>query len=362
MKIGKAKYGSSKKTYFKLGDTDATYRILPPLGDLADDGIWSLYYKIHYGYTNAAGKSRAFESSLVENRKTKMVEVPDAAKERLEKLKATLETAKAKNDKKAIETLHKLVGAPKSRYNLDANHYMNAMDLQGNIGILKLRHKAKQALDDVIRKLRDKNIDPLSIDNGRFFTFSRTGKGNETRFAVALYGIDKEVEDVGTVSVPVVSKLSEDVLSRLSTEAGELQKLFKKPTAEQVEQIVSESDLATGYSPNIDEILGYKTEDAQAVTDDSGGGEEETMDVEAELAQATTKVAAPAAKKAAPAPAPAVEESPEVEAEVVEAAPAPVQKAVAPAPAKKATVSAPQTTADKVADMSDEDFLKSLNL
>ena len=41
MKIGKAKYGAGKKTYFKLKDGDQTFRILPPLGDLADDGVFT---------------------------------------------------------------------------------------------------------------------------------------------------------------------------------------------------------------------------------------------------------------------------------------------------------------------------------
>src|SRR5271156_1391683 len=98
MKLGKAKYGAGKKTYFKLKEGDSIYRILPPLGELADDGIWSLYYKINYGYTNVSGKSRAFESSLVKNRKSEMIEVPDAAVERLDKLKGSLEAAKAKKD------------------------------------------------------------------------------------------------------------------------------------------------------------------------------------------------------------------------------------------------------------------------
>lgn len=349
MKIGKANYGSGKKTYFKLKDGDGVYRILPPLGDLADDGIWSTYYRVVYGYTNTAGKSRAFESSLVMNRKTKMIEVPDASVERLDKLKASLEAAKQKKDKASIERLHKLVGAPKSRYNLDSNHYMNVVDLQGNIGILKLRHKAKQALDVQIRKLRDKGIDPLAVETGRYFVFTRTGMGNETQFAVSVYGVEQEVDGVGTVSVPVVHKLSEDILNRLSSEAGELQKLFKKPTAEEVEQIVKESDLATGVSPNIDDILGYKKEEAAATTDDSGDDEAEAYEAATTKAESETIETATANTTEAEPPAPVV-------AKTETKAPTPKTDT------KKATTTAPQTTAEKVADMSDSDFLKSLGL
>jgi hypothetical protein len=373
-KIGKAKYGSTKKTYYKLKDGDAQYRILPPLGELADEGIWSIYYRVIYGYTNPAQKSRAFESSLVKNRKTQMIEVPDAAVERLDKLKASLENAKAKKDKKAVDALHKLVGAPKSRYNVDSNHYMNVIDLQGNIGILKLRHKAKQALDVQIRKLRDKGVDPLSVDNGRYFNFTRTGMGNETQFAVTVYGIEKEVPEVGLVSVPVVSKLSDDVLSRLGSEAGELQKLFKKPTAEQIEQIVKESDLATGVSPNIDDILGYKKEEATATTDDSDEGQESTE------AEATTEAGGSGGNGSVQTSSGDVDVTSYINNTTQQAAPTQEPKAVlhktdgttqtltdkeaaAYKPIeRKATTTAPQTSGEKIADMSDEEFLKSLNL
>lgn len=356
VKLGKAKYGAGKKTYFKLKDGDSVFGIIPPLGDLADDGIWSVYYRVNYGYVNTAGKSRAFESSLVKNRKSNMIEVPDAAVERLDKLKATLEAAKAKKDKSAIETLHKLVGAPKSRYNLDSNHYLNAIDLQGNIGILKLRHKAKQALDVVIRKLRDKGLDPLDPTNGRYFVFTRTGTGNETAFAVSVYQKEEDIKDVGTVYRDVTLKLSEDVLGRLSTEAGQLNKLFKKPTAEQIQQIVEESNLQSGLSPNIDEILGYKSDSAATDSGDDDGSEAEgestepaTTAKQSSLAAATeTAEEAEEAQAAAPAPTP-----------VKQAAPAATAKVAAPA--KKATP-APQTTADKVADMSDDEFLSSLGI
>ena len=49
MKIGKPKYGNGKKI-FKIKDGDNVYRILPPLGKLADAGKWSVYQKVEWGY------------------------------------------------------------------------------------------------------------------------------------------------------------------------------------------------------------------------------------------------------------------------------------------------------------------------
>src|ERR1700676_1574495 len=89
--FGKAKFGGNKRTCFKLKDGDSTYRVLPPMGECAEEGIWSKFQSVHYGYKNSKGESRAFQSPLVRNGKTKMVEVPDAALERIQQLTAKLD-------------------------------------------------------------------------------------------------------------------------------------------------------------------------------------------------------------------------------------------------------------------------------
>lgn len=253
MKLGKAKYGGDfvPTKYWKLKDGESTYRILPPLGDLADDGIWSVFYKVHYGYRNTSGKMRVFQSSLVTDRKTKMIEVPDAALERIERLKSELEKAKAAGNVPAMGKFKDLL----QMYNLDNNHYVNAMDSQGNIGVLKLRHRAKQALDAAIKKLNASNIDPLSPDDGRFFTFTRTGNGLDTTFQVAVAQESLTVPNVGEVKRDLTHRLTPEIIARLGKEARELHKLFKKPTADEVARIVRESDINSGKSRAVDEIF-----------------------------------------------------------------------------------------------------------
>jgi hypothetical protein len=369
--IGKAKYGSTQKKFWKLKDGDSVYGILPPLGDLAQDGRWSVYYKIHYGYKDASGKSRPFQSCLVENRKSKMVEVPDAACDRLALLKGQLQVAKDSGNEKAKEALFKLVGGQKSIYNLDNNHHVNAIDLQGNIGILKLRHKAKLALDVEIAKLRKRGIDPLGVENRRFFLFSRSGNAMDTTFKVDVYKKTINVPGVGDVEQEVVFTLTDDILDRLGDEAAQLDRIFKAPSAEEVAQIVSESTLVTGVSPNINEILGFtkngaKT-DAEEVDDSPNEEEPEqgsSSSVGAPLGQplvaATTT---PTAVLTAPAPisAPAPQQTPQ--APVVAApAPTPAPVAAAPAPAPKTTAAPPPTTADSLSKMSDKEFLASLGV
>lgn len=364
--FGKAKFGGKGREYFKLKDgTNGPYRILPPMGDLAEEGRWSVFHAIHYGYKNSEGKMRVFVSPLIENRKTKMVESPDAALEFINKLKVKLDEAKKANNKELVNKIQELVGGKKSRYNLDKNHYLNVIDLQGNIGILKIRHRCKLALDAEIKKLRGSNIEPLGETTGRFFSFHRSGTGMDTVYSVSVYKQKLNVEGVGEVEKDVIHSITDDIARRSCVqnkdgsfsykEAGRLDSLFAKPTSEEVARIVNEGPKA------VDEILDSKTETADA---DDGGLEDDetpavntaqavttatsstvqTPDAAALVAAAALTQATPVAAPVAPAPAPVVTQAP-----VVTAPPA-------------ASTGAPKTTAEKLEDQSVADFLKSLDL
>lgn len=338
VKLGNAKYGGDfvQKKYFKQKEGEVIFRIIPPLGNLADSGKWSMYYEVHYGYKDSQGKNKPFQSPLVKNRKTKMIEVPDAALEKIEKLKAALVKAKADGDEKTIEGLNKLVGG-KGQYNLDKNHYMNVIDQQGNIGVLKIRHNAKKALDIEITRLREKEgVDPLSVDNGRFFIFRRTGMGLDTTFSVAILKEKLNIQGVGQVERDLVHKLDEATIERLGKEAAELDKIFKRPTAEEVAKIVA----AGSGSKVIDEILGKANDKAQ---DDAPPADDEDDTATAAPAATTTQATATVAQTAT----------------VQATAPAAAAPAAAP---KVEVVTSNKTTAQKLEEVGEAEFLASLNL
>lgn len=352
--FGKAKFGGNKRTWFKLKDGESVYRILPPMGELQEDGRWSQFYRIHYGYKNSANQMRTFQSPLVRNMKTKMIDVQDAALERIESLLAKLDEAKKAKNEEMVTSLLKLVGGQKSRYNLDSNHYLNVIDLQGNIGILKIRHKAKLALDAAIKKLRDEGVDGGGLDpeNGRFFSFSRSGTGRDTIYQVTVYEKKINVPNVGEVKQAVVHTITEDIAKRCVVvnkdggytykEAANLLTLFKKPTSEEVLRIVKEGEKA------VDEILDAKTVTADdSGEDDSGSEDDEASTTEAKNAtqtaalQAGTTQAAPTTQVAAPA---------------ATVTTTPVTETATAAP------TAPNTTAETVNKQTDAEFLKSIGL
>jgi hypothetical protein len=304
-KIGKARYGSgSQRKYFKLKDGDQAFRVLPPLGELADSGRWSVFHSVHYGYKTSDGKQKPFLSPEVKNRKNGMVEVADAAKDRITTLKAKWQEAKDTGNKAVFEKLNDLVG-PTGMYNLDNNHYMNVVDAQGNIGILKLRHRAKLALETQIKALNAQGVDPLSVEDGRFFVFTRSGMGRDTTFAVSILKEKLNVAGVGNVERDVVHKLDEEIISRLAVEAGQLNKLFKRLSADEVKAVVDGSDLMTGVSSILDKFCGKVTEaNADEGFDDSSDASEATSSQPTAPAVTTAQPAAPTPVAAAPTAAP----------------------------------------------------------
>jgi len=373
--FGKAKFGGNKRNWFKLKDGDSVFRILPPMGDNAEDGRWSQFFGIHYGYKNSKGEMRTFQSPLVRNNKTKMIEVPDAALERINQLTAKLADAKAAKNDELVGQLLKLVGGQKSRYNLDNNHYLNVIDLQGNIGILKIRHKAKLALDTAIKKLRDNGIEPLDPENGRYFVFSRSGIARDTLYQVTVYKKKLNVDGVGMVEQDVVHTITDDIAKRCLVinkdgsytykEAANLSTLFKKPTAQEVARIVQEGEKA------VDEILDGKGNSSDDSGDDDGGLEEEVVQntntntprqgTQQLNANSTVTAATIAAVQVSAQSVTLTNDT----GAVLDTTKTATQTAVAPkaeviTEVKGAT--APKTTAQAVSEQTDEEFLKSLGL
>jgi hypothetical protein len=333
IRIGKARFGGNnfQRKYFKLKDGEQAYRILPPLGGLADSGRWSMFYNVHYGYKTTDGKQKPFLSPEVRNRTSKAIEVQDAAKERIETLKIKWEEAKKSGNEAVFKKLNDLVG-PTGMYNLDNNHYMNVVDAQGNVGVLKLRHKAKLALETEIKKLNAKNIDPLGVEDGRYFVFTRSGMGRDTTFSVSVLKEKLNVAGVGEVERDVIHKLDDDLIKRLAAEAGELDKLFKRLTAEEVKKVVETSDLMTGVSPYMDELFRKANPNQTPVEEPSDEDSVVTPD---------TVVSAPA--QVAPVTAAVTP--------IQVAKPAPI--VLKPTPAK--------STAQAVTEMSQDEFLEMLN-
>jgi hypothetical protein len=356
MKFGTGKIGSSaKKKYFKLEKGETVYRILPPFGPMADTDTWAVFYKVHYGYKGLpnpkTGKAymRVFLSPEVKNYKTGMIDVADPANERIRNLKEALAAAQKRGDKAASGELVNLL----KTYNLDSKWHVNAVNLQGEIGMLKIPHKAYKSLEAEITRLRQEGVDPLSVENGRYFSFKRSGEGLETQYSVSVYKQKIEVPGLGVVEKDVAHVLSPDLIAKLGTvvnpqtgemvfdrEGHNLLVQYARPTAEQVARMVNEGAKA------VEEILGQSGQEEEDDSSDvdsalSGASQsKETLTPTAPLASTPT----PAATQAAPA--------------------TPVQQTVGGLKIGGGTTSTPAvaSVASSGTTVSPEEFLKSLGM
>lgn len=344
MELGKAKYGSGKHV-FKIQDGDNVFRILPPMGKLAKKGKWYEYYRVEWGFKNTAGKNRPFQDVRIVNFQNQMVEQESAAHLQREAFKALKTDLVAKlranpTDAGLKQQVAETTEAIK-RYNLDSKYYVNAIDLTGKIGLLKIGSRAYKALKVEIEKLRKTGVDPLSIDNGRFFNFNRsnaTGKFQDTAYQVTPYKENVEINGK-TYQEDKVHVLDQSIIDRLSDEAYELSGMYPEVTPAQVERMVKEGATA------VDEILGAGNE---TVSNDDGGDQEDTP------ATTTTVVnTAPATQPAAAAPA-----QEQKLAEKIISATTPLSNVAATA--VQTPVTPPTQQPATKGDLSEDDFLRSI--
>lgn len=255
MKIGKPRFGKGKKT-FKIKDGDNIFGILPPMGNLADKGRWSMYYRVEWGYKDSNGKNRPFQDVRRVNRQSKMVEVESAAHLNREWLKQNKEEvvnkfragqATQEQVKKATELVR--------RFNLECRHYLNVITPTGEIGLLKIGHRGKIALDSAIKALQDQGVEAIGM-KGVFFNINRyipQGNPLDTTYTVTPYTENVEADIGGQKQIVQQRKhyeLTESIINRLDSEAFELDSLYPEVTAEDVERFVEEG------VPAIEEVLG----------------------------------------------------------------------------------------------------------
>lgn len=311
MKIGKAKYSNDKKQLkIEEKDTDYAFRILPPMGKCADAGQWYAYYRVEWGYKGSDGRMKPFLDVRKKNYKTNMVEVESAAHLKREQLKQNLldavERFKSGSGSKQDVTRAKEL---KDRYNLDAKFYLNAVSLNGTIGLLKLNKTQMDLLKVEIKKLQNKGIDPLSVDKGVFFVFSKsndTGNIKDWSFKVGTY---LEESDDGSMR-RVYHNLDEEFVNRLSREAFELSGMYPTLTPEQVEEIVSAGE---DHAEVVDRILGTPVARTTTATTTSDDDDDEDLEVPFDCTEEETVV-----DKTVPMVEVKTTEKPKVEAKVTE--------------------------------------------
>lgn len=380
--IGQAKYGGKKKNNFRLQEGSNVYRILPPLGELAAEGIWAIYDSLHWGYKGGDGRMKPFKCPQKKNFKTKMVTVQCPECDKIAEKKAMLDDhvkrleAGGASKEQIAEHVKPLTDWLFS-HNLDKKWYLNVASPDGKIGRLAIPHKMYTQLQEIITDLVTKQgVDPIGVEGGVWFDLIRTGKGLQTTHRVTVVE-QTEMVNGRPMRVYKPAPLTQEMLNRLGDEAYDLKNAVRTLDFNQISIIVG----SNGDPDIVDSAFGggeITESKAATVAARAAEAEEEPESFVSAMPTANALRAAPVAAApapvAAPTAAPAVDpaaamkaafekQMAEMQAEFARKLAAAAQPAAAvpvvitTAPVAQ-TVTAPAPVAAPAAALSDDDFIK----
>lgn len=264
--------------YFKMRtpkppetETVLILRLLPSMHSYRDSGQWKFFYGQHYGHVGNnprdPSKPRARPFGCIQ-KKNKLKEIltrcpkcDQIATVEAKKKAREAELAKAhgfeseeqlkspefyevkKNDRKYQDLAGWL-----SKHNCDKKFWINAMDRDGNCGMLQLSYTTcEEKLMPLLRKLSKgeetgEPVDAFDPNGGMWLKFTRSGRAPRVVDTVTIY---EELVDLGggkkaKVAQPAPMK-PEQIAKALKTCKDLSKDVVKMITAEQIQQLVNSS-------------------------------------------------------------------------------------------------------------------------
>jgi len=255
VQIGKPQFrNSAPRNIFKIKDGSNLFRILPPIGALAEKGTWAVYAKIHWGVKTSDGKYMNFYCVEKKDNKTKMVTercaLCDAIAEK--KVERDAQVKKFTDQglgREEIVVKTKFLEDWLRKYNLETKWNVNVMNREGEVGLLKFAHSYYKDLEIHIGNLMypekgpdgkpRKPVDPIGAEDGVLFDFLYKEGNQKTR--VQKVNIVKEQRDVGGEIVEVTKRfpLTEAMITKFIDGHYDLSNLARILTPKEIESIVS---------------------------------------------------------------------------------------------------------------------------
>jgi hypothetical protein len=243
------------------------YRVFPPYGTLAADGRVYEYWG-HHEVVNTKGERRSFACIEEMDWQTKMVKVHCPFCEMHKRNKAQYDTYKtqgaASEDLKAFNTNHVQPYQSQNRY------YVNAINLEGQIGVLALPSKLFKDFKALYQTYANQGFD-ITGTKGMFLNFQKISqyKGdNQPIFKVDLL---RDVAINPATGMPEEKmrpphELTPEIVARMKTECFELSTLYKKITPDQMGMILQ----ATGpqRAVLVDQIFALPERQSQSPEND----------------------------------------------------------------------------------------------
>lgn len=254
--FGKAATGTGFNIITIDEDGAKTVRLLPPMKSLKESGNYGVYHKQHYGYAvpdpKDATKTRMRPFLCIEEKnenKMTVVSCPECrhVEAVTQKMKddiaqimkdqmdegATREQAEVAAKEATQETADWL-----RAHNLDQKWFIPVMLEDGSMGILKIPHAGKKAIEKARKALReDESRDLLDIDGGAWLKISRTGSGRSTEYdaVVVKHTVTLEGQKV-TVTKPAPLS-NENLRAALALPDVNNSSIVRRLTTEQIRML-----------------------------------------------------------------------------------------------------------------------------
>lgn len=288
--FGKPKDDVGFKKTGKVVKGDNEIRILPPMGDCAEDGIWRVFRVTHWGYSGVNKRDqsktvmRPFRCIREKNRDSKMITQECPACVRYERLEEEAKEREAKlrasgKNKDEIETAMTSIKKELQSLRPEARWYVNAFFADGSCGDFKMNHKDHMSRVMQFRKggngkksvKEEYGYDLLDIDEGVWLNINRSGDGISPPDTVDVKRTEVEVPGTrGKAYVVQPAPLTDEQCERalkecpnLKTRGGVLL------TYEQIEALTK----CSGNPEEVDAIFGNASDadasDAGAAVDEA---------------------------------------------------------------------------------------------
>ncbi len=295
---------------FTIKDGDNKYRVLPPCGNLARDGIFGVKYNIHWGWNGEVNKWTTFSCIERSDYKTKVILQACPACDEYRRREKLMQAAKKDGESQGLTGADlKEWLTPHTewlrKHNVERKFNLNAMDETGSIKLLKIGVKHWHALREEVGILAARKIpiDAFSITQGVFFNFHRLHSGNDFLDTVKTVTESRIIEG-NSYETPKLAPLSEEVLRRARKEMKQLDNLSRTLTFSEIKRIV-----VSGGNPQVvDEVFGIPegkgntssvSEQKYFEEEESSEPVVESMPVSAVVPQAAEPVSAPVDEMAA---------------------------------------------------------------
>lgn len=226
---------NKRRNRFYLQNGSNLYRILPPVHSLSNENKIAQYWSIIW-LTAPNGRKYPVPSILKKGKNGEIL-TRDPLIEKIEAIAEMGKQALAIGDTAALQQVKEL----QSKIYNKKFYALNAMNMNGEVGVLHLPYTAYQSLQNKLKDLFSNGIDPIGIgpDKGLFFDFKRS---QDERGRI-MYSVEVATRLQKSGSMPqleyIRAPITDEEAKLIASQAEDLATLYRPVRAQDMELLAS---------------------------------------------------------------------------------------------------------------------------